>query len=117
MPYIERLERKKKKRKNYVKNSESVKRRQEIYNTSKWRELRNGYFIQHPLCELCLQNGKTVAGEDVHHIISPFHQEDTAYFAYNPNNLLTLCKQCHSYIHKEHLEETLYNIFYERENI
>lgn len=90
--------------------------RQSVYNTQEWKLLRKSYFMKQPLCELCLQNGILKDGEDVHHIISPFKYKDKRkhYFAYNPDNLLTLCKDCHSNIHSNHKEESLYSIYYQR---
>lgn len=76
-----------------------------LYNTSKWQKLRNAYLMQHPLCEKCLEKGLTVVAEEIHHVkpistgIDELEMKD---LAYNPNNLIALCKSCHHEIHKSH---------------
>lgn len=76
--------------------------------------------MQHPLCELCYQKDIIKEASDVHHIISPFSSEqgkqNPLYYAYDADNLISLCKECHSELHGNKLEETLYNIYYERKN-
>lgn len=87
------------------------KQRQAVYQTKEWKELRLSHYQKNPLCELCKQNGIIKEGSDIHHIISPFkfNGQKAHYWAFNPKNLVTLCKECHSYIHSNHLEESLYN--------
>ena len=58
-----------------------------------WRKIRARYVEQHPLCELCLKNGRVVPVEEVHHIV-PLADGGTNDFA----NLMSLCKSCHSAI-------------------
>ena len=80
--------------------------RNKVYHSRSWQELRNWYIQQHPLCEKCTQEGRTTPAECVHHIDS-----FTKYFrnnqitekalevAYDPNNLMSLCVDCHLEIH------------------
>lgn len=76
----------------------------DIYNSVRWRKLRQAYFIQNPLCELCLKEDKINPTEEIHHIKpiltgqSLLEKEE---LAYDPNNLLALCKDCHHRLHNE----------------
>lgn len=95
MPYLKKPQRQ---------QTKSVKReeRNEIYTSTKWRKLRLAHLQQHPLCELCQKEGKVVPAIDVHHIISFMSTNDhlkRKYLAYNPDNLMSLCKECHQNIH------------------
>ena len=58
----------------------------------KWRQAREQYLKQNPLCVLCLKNGKYVSAVVVDHIIP--HKGDMKLF-WNRNNWQALCKQCH----------------------
>lgn len=77
--------------------------RQKVYQDKRWKDLRNWYFIKNPLCELCLKEGISKEGEDVHHIVSPFkyksNLDKVRELAFNKDNLMTLCKEHHSAIH------------------
>ena len=58
-------------------------------NGAAWRRLRGNVLGAKPLCEHCLQSGRTTAATEVDHIDN------------NPNNnriknLQSLCKPCHS---------------------
>ena len=53
-------------------NTASREMRRKAYNNPEWRKLRDIYIKEHPLCEDCLDKGKVVPAEDVHHIRSPF---------------------------------------------
>ena len=51
--------------------------------------------MQHPLCERCMKEGKTVPAIDIHHIISFMTTDnklDRMAIAFNPDNLESLCK-------------------------
>lgn len=77
---------------------------QKIYNSKTWKQLRELYYSEHPLCEQCLEKGIIKAADQVHHI-QPFltgkTYEEKMQLAYDYNNLMSVCKQCHSDIHKE----------------
>ena len=76
--------------------------RQKIYQSTKWKELRLAKLMQQPLCELCLKEDKVVLAVDVHHITSFMSTTDhlkSRSLAYNPKNLMSLCKKCHQNIH------------------
>ena len=75
---------------------------QSIYNTTIWKNLRSAYLQQHPLCEVCLQDDKINPAVEVHHIkpISSGKDEwQMRDIAYDSNNLLALCQDCHHKIH------------------
>lgn len=67
-----------------------------------WREQRNNYYMQHPLDELDLLEGKTTAAAHVHHCIpfGQFNDEDTRYFYLTcEDNFISLSKDNHYKIH------------------
>ena len=59
-----------------------------------WKRIRDSYVAAHPLCEKCLKAGVAVAAEEVHHKV-PLSKGGT----HDRNNLIALCKSCHSKIH------------------
>lgn len=87
--------------------SEKHGKNQEIakyYNSSKWVKLRSAYLQANPLCERCLENEVVKPAEEVHHIKpigSGTSDLEMMGLAYDPNNLMALCKECHHEIHKE----------------
>lgn len=88
-------------------NTASREMRRKAYNNTDWRKLRNNYIKEHPLCEECLNKGKVVPAEDVHHIRSPFSNGEINYaLLLDGNNLKSLCKECHAAIHN-HKEEKI----------
>lgn len=80
--------------------------RKAVYNSTRWQKLRAWKAAASPLCERCLQHGHVVPAEDVHHIVSFMSTTDPIRrqaLAYDPDNLMSLCKRCHQAIHsKEH---------------
>lgn len=78
--------------------------RRKIYNSERWRRLRAWKFACNPLCEMCLKEDKVVPAEDVHHIVSFMSTDDPnqrTFLAYDYDNLMSLCKQCHQSIHNK----------------
>lgn len=61
-----------------------------------WKRIRDSYAAQHPLCELCQQQGQFVPTEEIHHR-TPLSEGGT----HARDNLIALCKSCHSKIHAE----------------
>ena len=63
--------------------------------------MRLAYIDAHPTCEICAQNGRLTAATDVHHRISftEFQGLKRLEMAFNPNNLMALCPECHANIH------------------
>lgn len=113
MPYIKKLPNKKfvnRNRNNRKRNkSEKEKLRVRLYNNKKWKKLRLGYLIYHPLCEKCLEKNIVKSAEDVHHINSPFDDNlsDSERLGrlLDPNNLMALCKECHGNLHRQKQKE------------
>lgn len=101
MPTIVRL-----KKKNYPKSEDSAK---DIYNTPQWKNLRKAHIMQHPLCEVCLKEGKVTPAEEVHHItpiLTGATLERRKELAFDSDNLMSLCKKHHIEIHKEMKRES-----------
>lgn len=61
-----------------------------------WKRIRDRYAAEHPLCEMCLKEGRLTPVEEVHHII-PVSQGGT----HDRSNLMSLCQSCHTKIHME----------------
>lgn len=78
------------------------KERMRVYNTARWRKLRDLKLKDQPLCEVCLSKGIVKQADEVHHIES-FMSYDTrseqSLKAYSYNNLQSICKQCHQREH------------------
>ena len=93
----------------YVKNTKPEKKRQinkesryQIYRSSRWKKLRLAKLMEQPLCEICLLNGVMSPAADVNHTDSFMNYEGTnrSKKDYYYNNLLSVCKKCHSYLHR-----------------
>ena len=71
----------------------------EVYATRQWRALRNqvradaGY-----LCTRCAKQGRTSAGEIVHHV-RPIEQPWNGP-AFDVDNLQCVCRRCHGELHR-----------------
>lgn len=82
---------------------------QSIYNTSRWKKLRDWKRQQSPLCEKCQQKGTDRIAEHIHHI-EPFAHllrtdlQRARELAYDPGNLQALCRQCHQEAHGSNYE-------------
>ena len=76
--------------------------RRQIYNSQRWKKLRRVKLIQNPLCEICLKDGKIVPAVDIHHkdSFTNYTGQLRYYKAYDFDNLLSVCKQCHAALHK-----------------
>ena len=61
-----------------------------------WKRIRDSYVQQHPVCELCQQDGRLTPTEEVHHKV-PLSEGGT----HARTNLIALCKSCHARIHAE----------------
>lgn len=98
MPQINKPEKKKKTFER--KETDMRKLRQQAYQNTAWRKLRDTYMHQHPICEECLKQGKITPATDVHHIRSPFQHGEINYnLLLDYDNLMALCKDCHGNIH------------------
>lgn len=61
-----------------------------------WKRIRDRHIKEHPLCELCEQQGVLRPAEEVHHRL-PLADGGT----HERNNLVSLCRSCHMKIHAE----------------
>ena len=61
-----------------------------------WKRIRNRYVAEHPLCEMCLEQGKLTPVDEVHHVL-PVSKGGT----HARGNLMALCRSCHNKIHHE----------------
>ena len=82
--------------------SHKARDRIDVYNKQMWRNLRKAQLMKQPLCELCLARGKTTLAIDVHHKDSflNYNGQKRYQMAYDPENLVSLCKQCHRFLHR-----------------
>jgi len=91
-----------KKESNYKQNQALSKKL--VYNTTRWMNLRRLKAINTPLCEMCAEDGRVALVEEVHHII-PFLKgndiEQIRTLAFDYENLMSLCSECHTKIHKK----------------
>lgn len=76
---------------------------EKFYKSKKWQKVRAYVWSRDKgLCQRCLRNHIIKAGDTVHHIveITPENITDET-IALNPNNLETLCRDCHAAVHKK----------------
>lgn len=75
-----------------------------FYQNKTYKKIRDYYMRLHPLCELCLFNGRSVPAEHCHHRV-PFGSgstdEEKMKLLLSPDNLQALCRDCHEKIHAE----------------
>lgn len=72
-------------------------------NSKRWRDTRNAWLTEHPLCQECEKHGHVVAATCVHHIIpveSARTDKACEELAFSQSNLMSLCYKCHADIHK-----------------
>ena len=75
-----------------------------IYNSREWAELRAAWIKANPLCELCKAEGIIHAVEAVHHrhpIEDSDSLEEMRRWAFDWNNLQSLCRHHHHEVHKQ----------------
>ncbi|WP_418525967.1 HNH endonuclease, partial [Hominenteromicrobium sp.] len=69
------------------------------YNSKKWKQLRKSILYRDWFrCRICARYGRMVAATEVHHIM---HADEYPELAYDPKNLISLCKSCHNKQHPE----------------
>ena len=73
---------------------------QKVYNTRRWKDLRARKMADNPICEECERKGKTTPAKEVHHII-PFEIDYDLSLAYDYDNLVSLCVECHKEAHEK----------------
>ncbi len=78
-----------------TKNNKSYSKPQyaKMYNSRRWRALRNMYYKYNPLCKVCKDNNNRITeGKLVDHI-KPVSEGGDFYLW---DNLQTLCTRCHA---------------------
>lgn len=107
MPTIPLLKKKKDFKKKYERKQterdiEKRKMRKHYYNMSEWKKLRLAHLQEHPICEICEKKG-IIKPAQVHHLESPFEdglsELERMERLLNPNNLQSLCAECHGKLH------------------
>lgn len=73
---------------------------QKVYNTPHWKRLRAEKVSCNPVCEVCAAKGITRQVEEVHHI-KPFEIDNDLSLAYDYDNLISLCVECHKEAHEQ----------------
>ena len=109
------------KRKNEIKPSDPNFHK--YYNSSIWKSLRDWYYKQHPICEVCEAHGRVNPTQHIHHKF-PFGNGKTEELKWalltDANNLIGLCRKCHYAIHnkidREHLIYGCYELTEEEYN-
>lgn len=74
-----------------------------LYNTDRWRKMRQSKLMETPLCEVCSSRGLVVLADSVHHINEILNGEnelEMQSIAYDYNNLLSICSTCHNRYHR-----------------
>lgn len=85
------------KAKNIVKPKQTGKEERseerKFYDKAAWKNLRNMYILNNPICVMCKKEGKIKQGNVVDHIKPKrFYPE----LAYTESNFQTLCYECHT---------------------
>ncbi|MCD8290839.1 MAG: HNH endonuclease [Prevotella sp.] len=74
----------------------------------RWQKIRSAYINAHPLCEMCMDEGRYVAAEEVHHKI-PLKDGGTN----EAENLQSLCRKHHAQVHAQMGTRTHGGVVYE----
>lgn len=66
--------------------------------SGRWRKVREQILLRDKCCVLCLKRGSLEYRQlQVHHIVK---RTDDVTLAYEPSNLVTLCRPCHEEVEK-----------------
>ena len=74
----------------------------QYYGSRAWRDLRESQLMTQPLCECCLAHDKVTPATQVHHVCvfgSAPTDDERWYWFLKPDNLLSVCNECHAKIH------------------
>ena len=84
----------------------------EFYHSAAWIRARDYVMTRDfGLCQQCRRKGKITPGNTVHHIIhlTPENINDVS-ISLNPDNLETLCQDCHAEVHRSQQEPNRFTI-------
>lgn len=75
-----------------------------LITSHRWAKVRRAKAIKCPLCERCLEKGRTSLTQEVHHILPiqnamNFSEMEKLCFLWS--NLQSLCSGCHVEVHRE----------------
>lgn len=79
---------------------------EKFYKGTEWKKVREFVWSRdRGLCQRCLEQGIIRAGDTVHHKVplTPDNIDDQN-ISINPDNLVTLCRDCHAAIHRKSLD-------------
>ena len=60
-----------------------------------WQRFRKWFRREHPLCQLCDDDGRVEPATDIHHIVGIMQAPDRAL---DESNVVALCRDCHQRI-------------------
>ncbi len=94
-----------KQKEEYEKKRQSDNRRRwgPYYHSKQWRTLRNQYYVEHPICEVCEIEGRAIPTEEIHHLHvygSADTEQEKWKLLLNYNNLCACCKYHHNLFHE-----------------
>ena len=97
-----------KKKREYNDYNKKREKRQSVYNTNRWRDMRLAKLMNFPKCEICELEGRVTLAEDAHHALSflDVPENEMLKVAYDQGNLISVCKKCHSRCHTGDLQGT-----------
>ena len=82
--------------------SNAVRYNEELYNTSRWRELRRELLKENPYCHYCWSTHKL----QVHHLKPPLGNEE---LFFEESNLRVVCEKCHKLLTLCEIQERKHN--------
>jgi 5-methylcytosine-specific restriction protein A len=62
----------------------------------RWQRMRRFHLDRNPLCAMCREQGRVTLADTVHH---RFPCSDNIILQANPDNLQSLCQDCHQTVH------------------
>nr|DAN35901.1 MAG TPA: HNH endonuclease [Caudoviricetes sp.] len=75
-----------------------------LIHTPRWLRLRRDILTAHPICERCEAEGYVTPATEVHHrkpVEHGVNYNEKYRLMYDPNNLCSLCHDCHVRVHTE----------------
>lgn len=80
-------------------------KQKKFYSSTKWIKCRKAYASEHPICERCILKGIVTPVYIVHHKIEVTEENvNDPQITLNPDNLESLCLECHN---AEHFSQSI----------